>query len=119
MNYPPYPPGQQPPVQPGYPPPPPGYPPYGMPMEPARGGLILALGILGFIFCPLCGLAAWVMGNTDLQKINQGMMDPNGRSLTEAGKVCGIVSSLLMGLGLAVFLVFFVFAAGSVAVLPR
>ncbi len=118
MNYPPYPPGQQPPVPPGYPPPPPGYPPYGM-MEPARGGLILALGILGFILCPLFGLAAWLMGNTDLDKMNQGRMDPNGRSLTEAGKVCGVVSTLLMGLGLLVVLVFFVFAAGSVATLPR
>jgi hypothetical protein len=31
-------------------------------MQPHRGGLILALGILGFILCQLLGPVAWILG---------------------------------------------------------
>ncbi|MHC4061962.1 MAG: DUF4190 domain-containing protein [Planctomycetota bacterium] len=57
-----------------------------------RGGAVLALGILGLVGCFILGVIAWVMGNNDLREMDVGVMDPSGRSMTQAGKVCGIVS---------------------------
>jgi hypothetical protein len=61
--------------------------------KPHRGALILTLGILGILVCGLCGIFAWVFGNADLREISAGRMDPKGRQLTEAGKICGIVGT--------------------------
>ena len=62
------------------------------PLKPHRGGAVLALGILGLVVCFILGVVAWVMGNNDLREMDIGVMDPSGRSMTQAGKVCGIVS---------------------------
>lgn len=63
---------------------------------PHRGGLILVLGILGWIVgCPIFGVAAWMMGASDLREISYGRMDPAGKGLTQAGYVLGMVYSLL------------------------
>jgi hypothetical protein len=71
-------------------------------LEPHRGGLILALGILSLVGISCCGavglpfgIAAWAMGQADIRKMDAHQMDPQGRGTTNAGKVCGIVGSLL------------------------
>ena len=64
-------------------------------LRPHRGGAILALGILGIPVCCICGIVAWSMGNTDLREIAAGRMDPAGRGLTQAGRICGIVGVCL------------------------
>ncbi len=61
-------------------------------VAPHRGVIILVLGILGIVCCFICGIIAWVMGNNDLREIDAGRMDPTGRGLTQAGKICGMVS---------------------------
>ncbi len=61
------------------------------PLAPHRGTLILVLGILSIVCCFICGIVAWVMGNNDLKQMAAGRMDPAGRGLTNAGKICGIV----------------------------
>ena len=73
-------------------------------VAPHRGVLILVLGILGIVCCFICGIIAWVMGNNDLRKIDAGRMDPSGRGLTQAGKICGIVSVALQIVGLIIWL---------------
>ena len=93
--------------------PPTGLPPYGLPFAPHRGGTILALGILSIVFCPLFGPFAWVMGSGDLGRMNQGLLDPTGRGATEAGRLCGIIGTLLGGLALVVILLLFTVAVGS------
>jgi hypothetical protein len=65
-------------------------------LRPHRGGIILALGILGIVCCFICGIIAWVMGNNDLREMTAGRMDPSGHGLTQAGKICGIVSVVLL-----------------------
>jgi hypothetical protein len=64
-------------------------------LRPHRGGTVLALGILsliaGLFFLPL-GIVAWVMGSRDLKRMNEGQVDPAGRSLTQIGRVFGIGS---------------------------
>jgi hypothetical protein len=39
------------------------------------------------------------MGSGDLREIDAGRMDPSGRGLTQAGKICGIVSVVLAIIG--------------------
>ena len=65
-------------------------------MKPHRGTLILVLGILGLVICQPVGIAAWIMGNGDLKEMDAGSMDPTGRSLTNAGRIIGIVADVLM-----------------------
>jgi hypothetical protein len=68
--------------------------------EPHRGTLILVLGIVSLVMGGLglfLGLPAWIMGHKDLKKMDSGQMDPSGRSVTQAGYVCGIIGTILGG----------------------
>lgn len=65
-------------------------------MKPHRGVLVLVFGILGLVVCPFFGVAAWVMGNTDLQEMDFGQMDPSGRDFTRVGRICGIIATALL-----------------------
>jgi hypothetical protein len=65
-------------------------------MKPHRGPVILVLGILGLVVCQPLGIAAWVMGNTDLHEMSLGWMDPSGQDLTNAGRICGMVATGLL-----------------------
>jgi hypothetical protein len=82
-------------------------------LAPHRGGLVLALGILSLVSCPLLGLVSWILGRADLAEMDAGRMDPMGRGSTEAGKVLGVVSLALTALMLMATLVF---AAAAVAI---
>ncbi len=81
----------------GYPPSdfaPPGY--YGAePKTPHRGVLVLILGLVSISMCALTGPAAWLLANEDLHKMRYGDMDPQGHSMTMAGKVCGIIGTVI------------------------
>lgn len=85
--------------------------------RPHRGGTVLALGIVGIVSCFICGIIAWVMGNNDLREISAGRMDPSGRDITNAGRICGIIGTILGLLGCAwgVVWVLFVFGMGGLA----
>ena len=76
-------------------------------MKPHRGTLILVLGILGLIVCGPLGIAAWVMGSGDLKQMDAGTMDPGGRGNTQAGKICGIIGTILMVIGIIVLGILF------------
>ncbi|MDE0889933.1 MAG: DUF4190 domain-containing protein [Phycisphaerales bacterium] len=67
-------------------------------MKPDRGSLILVLGILSLVVCAPLGIAAFIMGRSDLREIDAGERDPQGRGTTQAGYVCGIIGSILFGL---------------------
>ena len=71
-------------------------------LRPHRATLILVLGILGLVLCMPLGIAAWVMGNSDLAAMNRGEVDPTGRGMTEAGRVVGIVSVVLVAIGVLI-----------------
>src|SRR5262245_43765223 len=82
-------------------------------VNPHRGGLILVLGLLGFMTCPIFSLMAWVMGSHDLAEMRAGRMDRSGEGLTQAGQVLGMILSLLCIM--ACVLVLFVFLLFAVA----
>lgn len=84
-------------------------------LKPHRGGVILALGIIGLVCCMPCGIVAWVMGNSDLRDMSAGVMDESGRGTTQAGKICGMISVILAAVGLVIWVLLMalgVFAAG-------
>jgi len=96
---------------------PPTMPPGPAPSQPHRGPAVLVLGILslvigciGWVF----GIIAVVMANRDLREMNEGVMDPTGRGLTQAGRICAIISLALHAMGL-VFFLFWVVVAGGLA----
>lgn len=63
---------------------------------PHRGGLILVLGLVGFVIgCPIFSLMAWVMGSHDLREMRAGRMDRSGEGLTQVGQILGMIQSLL------------------------
>jgi hypothetical protein len=74
-------------------------------MKSHRGTLILVLGILSLVVCQPLGIAAWIMGNTDLKQMDAGTMDPSGRSITNAGKICGLIATILFVIGLLVMII--------------
>lgn len=86
--------------------------------EAYNGHRILTLGIIALATWQLApvgllfGLMAWRRGNTDLQKIEEGIMPPEGRALTGAGRTCGKVAAILSGLVLFLFLLKLIVASG-------
>jgi len=98
------------------PPPPLVQPQFQQYLKPHRGGAVLALGILGLVVCGICGIIAWVMGNGDLREMAAGRMDPTGRDLTKAGKICGMVGVIvnLVGVGIWVLVMVVLAITGAV-----
>jgi hypothetical protein len=65
--------------------------------EEHRGQLILILGIASIIlqFCTAFGVFAvvpWLMGSSDLAKMDAGTMDPAGRRDTRTGRMLGVIA---------------------------
>lgn len=65
-------------------------------VTPHRGTGILIIGILSIVACNLLGPVAWVMGSNDLSEIRAGRMDPEGESLTQAGRILGIIGTVFI-----------------------
>lgn len=66
------------------------------------------LGILSLVMCGVfAGIPAWIMGNGDLREMDANAMDPSGRSLTNAGRIMGMVSCILTLVGLVVVVLLF------------
>ena len=74
-------------------------------LKPHRGTTVLVLGIIGLACCFIAGIIAWVMGNKDLAEMNAGSMDPAGRGLTQAGKICGMISVALQVIVMIIWLI--------------
>ena len=62
---------------------------------PHRGVTILIFGILGWAVCLIFGIMAWVMGNADIKAMDEGRMDPEGRGMTQIGRIMGMVQCIL------------------------
>ncbi len=89
-------------------PPQPGVPsPYGAPQPGGNGTLILVLGILSIVFgCfgVVLGPIAWVMGNNALKA---GYVDPSQAGQISAGRICGIIGTVIGVLSLIYVIVVF------------
>jgi hypothetical protein len=119
---------QQPPSYPGAPPP---MPPYGQqyptqqpfsqpnqgqqpfPGQPAPFGLrpkhpqamvALVFGILGVALCQLFGPVAWVTGNKVVKEIDANPQAYDGRGEANAGRILGIIGTVILVLGFVAIL---------------
>ncbi|MGY8754040.1 MAG: DUF4190 domain-containing protein [Phycisphaerales bacterium] len=79
-------------------------------MQTHRGTMILVFGILGLVVCFPFGIVAWVMGNADLKAMDAGTMDPEGRGTTQAGKIIGMIATILNVLGFIIGILFLALA---------
>jgi uncharacterized membrane protein YjgN (DUF898 family) len=86
-----------------YPPNPYGAPPYGVggPDHP-QATLVLILGIVGIVVCGVAAPFAWVMGNRVVREIDASNGQVGGRSQAQAGRICGIIGTGLIALGLLI-----------------
>ncbi|WNJ58982.1 DUF4190 domain-containing protein [Nocardia seriolae] len=106
---------QQPGYYPGYPQPAPGYYPqpyYGAPPpDHPQAVVVLILGIMSLVFCPLLGPVAWIMGGSARRELTRSQGAIGGSGMVTAGWICGIIASA----GMILLLLFIVFAviAGS------
>lgn len=94
------------------PPPLPGV--YGAPtryLKPHRGSTVLVFGILGWFICIIFGIAAWVMGKNDLAEMDAGTMDPAGRDQTNAGRIIGMIATILAIVGVGIGILVGIIAA--------
>ena len=80
--------------------------------EASQATASLVLGILSLVVCGILGPFAWHMGNAEIQGIDTGRRDPSNRGNAQAGRVLGIISTVM----LALVVLFFIFALGSLAV---
>jgi hypothetical protein len=79
-------------------------------LKPHRGNTILILGILSLVVAgPILGPIAWIMGNNDLTEIHQGIMDPEGESNTNTGRILGMIATILSIVALCILGSIFIF----------
>lgn len=84
-------------------------------MKSANGALILVLGILSLVgFGCLTGIPAWIMGNGALADIDAGRADPSERGLVQAGRILGILTTILTALGILVALMVMLGVIGTI-----
>jgi hypothetical protein len=100
----------------GTPPPAPSYQEGSGPMGPRehpQGTLILILGILSLVCIQILGPVAWIMGNKALAEIDANPSMFSNRSAVNAGRICGIISTVLLVLGILLGIFFVVFAIAA------
>jgi hypothetical protein len=77
--------------------------------EDSQATTILVLGILSLVICQILGPIAWVMGNNELAGIDAGRRPPQNRGTAQAGRILGIISTVLMIIGVAfLFILLFI-----------
>jgi hypothetical protein len=78
--------------------------------EATQATTILVLGILGIVICQVLGPFAWVMGNKELAAIDAGRRPPENRGTANAGRILGIIGTVLLALVPIILILIFVLA---------
>lgn len=99
------------------PPAPPPVPPGGYPAqqypESSNALLALILSIANFVVCPILGPIAWVIASKELSAIDAGRRDPTKRDQANAGRILGIIGTVLLALGVLFFVFVLVIAVAT------
>ena len=80
---------------------------------PEGASLILVLGILGLLICAPLGIAAWIQGNTYMKRCKEIGVEPEGSAV--AGRICGMIASILMLVVLVIYCAIFGLAMAGAA----
>ena len=83
------------------------------PRDHPQGTLILILGILSIVCIQLLGPVAWIMGNKAIAQIDANPSAYTNRGTVNAGRICGIVGTVLLVLGIIWAIFVLIIAAGS------
>ncbi len=73
-----------------------------MDQKPEGASTIFILGLLGLLLCQILGIIAWVQGNTYMQKCRNMGVEPEG--IAVAGRILGMISSILMIISFVLFI---------------
>jgi hypothetical protein len=76
------------------------------------------LGIVGLVACQVASPFAWVMGNRVVREIDASRGQLGGRSMANAGRICGIIGSALLALSAVFIVLFLVVAVAGVSTGP-
>jgi hypothetical protein len=98
------------PLQPGYP----NQPAYGILRDHSQATVSLVLGAIALctgllIVSPI----AWWLGNQALAEIDASPGVYSNRGMAQAGQICGLIGTALLGVGLLLLLVFVVFLVAA------
>lgn len=72
--------------------------------EASQATTVLVLGILGIVICGILAPFAWNMGNKELEAIDSGRRPPENRGTANAGRILGIIGTVLLGIGVVLLL---------------
>lgn len=70
--------------------------------EASQATTVLVLGILAVVLCQILGPFAWVMGNNELAAIEAGRRPPENRGTANAGRILGIVGTVLLAVAVVI-----------------
>jgi hypothetical protein len=71
--------------------------------ESSQATAALVLGIVGLVLCGgILSPIAWYLGATEVRAIEEGRRDPGGLQTANAGKILGIIGTVLVGLAVLV-----------------
>ena len=87
----------------------------GNPQEASQAVTVLVLGILSVVVCGILGPIAWKLGNDELAAISAGRRPSENLGMAQAGRICGIVGTCLLGLGILFVLFWLVLVALGIA----
>lgn len=76
--------------------------------EQSQATTALVLGILGIVICGILAPFAWSMGNKELAAIDAGRRPPENRGTANAGRILGIVGTVLLAVGVILMILLFV-----------
>ena len=76
--------------------------------EASQATTALVLGILGLVICGILAPFAWSMGNKELAAIDAGLRPPENRGTANAGRILGIIGSVLLLVGLVILVLLIV-----------
>jgi uncharacterized membrane protein YjgN (DUF898 family) len=79
----------------------------------SKGTTVFVLGLLGIVACQILAPIALVMGNSYIAQCNELGVEPDG--LGKAGRILGIVGTVLFALGLIFVVLYFVLIFGLIA----
>ncbi|HEY5890697.1 MAG TPA: DUF4190 domain-containing protein [Acidimicrobiia bacterium] len=74
--------------------------------EESQATTILVIGILSLVCsCFPLGIAAWIMGNKEIAAIDAGMRNPQNRQTANAGRIIGIIATVLGSIGIILLII--------------
>jgi len=72
--------------------------------EQSQATTVLVLGILGIVICGILAPFAWNMGNKELAAIDSGRRPPENRGTANAGRILGIIGTVLLAIAVIVII---------------